>query len=88
MKVKEIDRTGKEIYCRRCKISHGTLKYDGQVFQVGNIEFYNSVRYSCVCGFPVTFFASPLKNETKSLGELSRSVLINLGKDKKVREDK
>jgi ribosomal protein L37E len=86
MKIKEIDRTGKEIYCRKCGRTHGTLKFDGQVLLVGNVEFYNSVRYSCAgCGFPVTFFAPPIKDERKSLGKDSRRVLIDLGKTKKLR---
>jgi phosphoribosylformylglycinamidine (FGAM) synthase-like enzyme len=85
MKVKEIDRTGKEIFCRRCGKPQAILKFDGQVLLVGNVEFYNSVRYSCAgCGFPTTFFASPLKDDTKSLGKDSRRVLIDLGKTKKI----
>jgi ribosomal protein L37E len=76
--------TEKPIYCRKCGKPHGVVKYDGQVFQVGNIELYNSVRYSCAgCGCPVTFFASPIK--TTSLGSDSRKVLIKLGKKKKER---
>jgi ribosomal protein S14 len=77
--------TEKPIYCRKCGKPHGVLKYDGQVFQVGNIEFYNSAKYSCICGFPVTFFASPIK--TTSLGSESRKVLIKLGKNQKERGD-
>jgi ribosomal protein S14 len=77
--------TEKPIYCRKCGKPHGVLKYGGQVFQVGNIEFYNSAKYSCICGVPVTFFASPLKDDTKSLGKNSRQVLINLGKTKKTK---
>jgi ribosomal protein L37E len=83
MKVKEIDRTGKEIYCRRCGKPHAILKYDGQVLQVGNVEFYNSVRYSCAgCHFPVTFFASPLDDERKGFDDETRKVLNKLGKKK------
>jgi ribosomal protein L37E len=86
MKYKEIDRTGKEIYCRKCGRKHGILKFDGQVLLVGEVEFYNSVRYSCAqCHFPQTFFASPIKDDRKSLGEVTRTVLINLGKTKKIR---
>ncbi len=86
MKYKEIDRTGKEIYCRKCGRTHGILKFDGQVLLVGDIEFYNSVRYSCAgCHFPQTFFAPPIEDERKSLGEVTRTVLINLGKTKKIR---
>ncbi len=82
-RVNEIDRTGKEIYCSRCGKPQGILKFDGQVLLVGNIEFYNSVRYSCAgCFCPVTFFPEPLTDDTKSLGETSRSVLIKLGKQK------
>ncbi len=88
MKVTEIDRTGKEIYCRKCGRKHAILKYEGQVLLVGDVEFYNSVRYSCAgCGFPQTFFAPPIEDERKSLGETSRKVLINLGKSKKIRGD-
>jgi hypothetical protein len=86
MKVKEIDRTGKEIYCHRCGKPQGHLTFDGQVLLVGNIEFYNSVRYSCAgCHCPVTFYPTPLKDETKSLGKNSRDVLLELGKTKKLR---
>jgi hypothetical protein len=84
MKYKEIDRTGKEIYCRKCGRPHAILKYEGQILLVGNIEFYNSVRYSCAgCFFPQTFFAPPIEDERKSLGEVTRTVLINLGKKSK-----
>ncbi len=86
IKVKEIDRTGKEIYCHRCGKPQGILKFDGQVLLVGNVEFYNSVRFSCAgCHFPQTFFAPPIKDERKSLGKNSRDVLIDLGKTKKLR---
>jgi ribosomal protein L37E len=86
MKYKEIDRTGKEIYCRKCGLHAAILKFDGQVLLVGNVEFYNSVRYACAqCHFPQTFFAPPIEDERKSLGETSRKVLINLGKTKKIR---
>jgi ribosomal protein L37E len=88
IKVKEIDRTGKEIYCRRCGRAHAILKFDGQVLLVGNIEIYNSVRYACAaCHYPVTFIAPPIKDERKSLGKNSRDVLINLGKTKNLRGD-
>jgi DNA-directed RNA polymerase subunit RPC12/RpoP len=87
-RVNEIDRTGKEIYCSRCGKPQGILKFDGQVLLIGNVEFYNSVRYSCAgCGKPTTFFASPLEDDTKSLGETSRQVLIDLGKTKKLKEE-
>jgi hypothetical protein len=82
-KVTEVDTTGQQIYCRKCGKPHAILKYDGQVLQIGNVQFFNSVRYSCICGFPQTFFALPLKDDTKSLGEISRSVLIKLGKKSK-----
>jgi ribosomal protein L37E len=83
-RVTEVDNTGQPIYCRKCGKQHAILKFDGQVLQIGNVQFFNSVRYSCICGFPQTFFALPLKDETKSLGKNSRQVLINLGKTKKL----
>jgi ribosomal protein L37E len=85
VRISEVDNTGKEIYCRKCGKPHAILKFDGQVLQIGNVQFFNSVRYSCICGFPQTFFASPLKDNTKSLGKNSRQVLIDLGKTKKLR---
>jgi hypothetical protein len=88
IKVTEVDNTGQQIYCRKCAKPHAILKYDGQVLQIGNVQFFNNVRYSCICGFPQTFFASPIKDEKKSLGKSSRTILIDLGKDKKIREDK
>ncbi len=85
-RVNEIDRTGKEIYCHRCGKPQGHLTFDGQVLLVGNIEFYNSVRYSCAgCHCPVTFYPTPLEDDEKSLGKDSRDVLITLGKTKKLR---
>jgi hypothetical protein len=84
-KVTEVDNTGQQTYCRKCGKPHAILKYDGQVMQIGNVQIFNSIRYSCICGFPQTFFPSPIKNDTKSLGESSRAVLINLGKTKKLR---
>jgi ribosomal protein L37E len=83
IKVKEIDRTGKEIYCHRCGKPSGIIKFNGQVLLVGNIEFYNSVRYSCAgCYYPQTFYPLPLEDDRKSLGKSSRNVLIKLGKQK------
>jgi ribosomal protein L37E len=85
-KVTEVDNTGQQTYCRKCGKPHAILKYDGQVLQIGNVQFFNSVRYSCICGFPQTFFAPPLKDETKSLGKDSRQVLIDLGKIRKTKK--
>jgi ribosomal protein L37E len=82
-KVTEVDTTGKEIYCRKCGKPHFLLKYDGQVMQIGNVQIFNSIRYSCICGFPQTFYPLPLEDDTKSLGESSRKVLIKLGKKSK-----
>jgi hypothetical protein len=81
-KVTEVDNTGQQVYCRKCGKPHAILKYDGQVLQMGNVQIFNSVRYSCICGFPVTFYPLPLKDETKSLGKSSRKVLNKLGKQK------
>ncbi len=86
-RVTQADNTGQQIYCRKCGKPHGILKYDGQVLQIGNVQFFNNVRYSCICGKPQTFFASPLEDDTKSLGETSRQVLIDLGKTKKLKEE-
>ncbi len=87
IKVIEADTTGQPIYCRKCGKPQGILKFDGQVLQMGNVQIFNSIRYSCICGTPVTFYPTPLEDDTKSLGELSRTVLINLGKTKKLRGD-
>ncbi len=87
MKIDKIDTTGKEIYCRKCGKPHGILKFDGQVLQVSNLEFYNSVRYACAgCGYVKTWIASPIKNDRKSLGKESRNILIELGKTNKIGE--
>jgi hypothetical protein len=75
----ETDNTGQPIYCRKCGKPHGELKYDGQVFQMGNVQIYNSVRYSCVCGFPATFFPSPIKDATKRFNDEARAILNGLG---------
>lgn len=83
----KIDESEKQINCNRCELFQGTLKFDGQIFQVGNLEFYNSVRFSCAnCHYPKTFFPSELKDETKSLGKDTRKVLIDLGKDRKTKK--
>jgi hypothetical protein len=88
IKVTEVDNTGIQKYCGKCGKPHYLLKYDGQVMQMGNVQIFNSIRYSCICGFPATWFSSPIKDDTKSLGKSSRTILIDLGKDKKIREDK
>jgi hypothetical protein len=85
IKVTEVDNTGQQIYCRKCGKKSGILKYDGQVLQMGNVQIFNSIRYSCICGFPVTFYPTPLEDDEKSLGKDSRDVLITLGKTKKLR---
>ncbi len=82
-RITEVDNTGKQIYCRKCGKPHAILKYDGQVMQIGNVQIFNSIRYSCICGKPQTFFPLPIKDDTKSLGESSRKVLIKLGKESK-----
>jgi hypothetical protein len=84
-RVTEVDNTGIQTYCRKCGKPHSILKYDGQVMQIGNVQIFNSIRYSCICGFPQTFFPPSIKGETKSLGKDSRQVLINLGKTKKTK---
>jgi hypothetical protein len=84
-RITEVDNTGQQIYCRKCGKPHAILKFDGQVMQMGNVQIFNSIRYSCICGFPQTFFPPSIKDETKSLGKLSRTVLISLGKTKKLR---
>ncbi len=86
-RISEVDTTGQQIYCRKCGKPSGILKYDGQVLQLGNVQVFNSIRYSCICGFPVTFYPEPLTDDTKSLGETSRSVLIKLGKQKSTGEE-
>jgi hypothetical protein len=84
-KVTEADNTGKQVYCSKCGKPHAILKYDGQVLQMGNVQIFNSIRYSCICGFPVTFYPSPLEDTKGFDGEATRTVLINLGKTKKIR---
>jgi hypothetical protein len=81
-RITEVDITGQQIYCRKCGKPHAILKFDGQVMQMGNVQIFNSIRYSCICGFPQTFYPSPIDDDTKSLGETSRKVLIKLGKQK------
>lgn len=77
------DYTTKEVYCRKCGKKHGVLKYDGQVFVVGNIEFYNSARYSCSCGVPTTFFAAPVGEDRKGFEGETRKILNSLGDKRK-----
>ncbi len=84
-KVTEVDNTGQQVYCRKCGKPHFLLKYEGQVMQIGNVQIFNSIRYSCICGKPQTFYPLPLEDDTKSLGKDSRQVLINLGKTKKTK---
>jgi hypothetical protein len=83
IKVTEVDNTGIQKYCGKCGKPHYLLKYDGQVMQMGNVQIFNSIRYSCICGFAATFYPLPLEDDTKSLGESSRKVLIKLGKKSK-----
>jgi hypothetical protein len=78
MKV-ETDNTGQPIYCRKCGKPQGVLKYDGQVLQMGNVQIFNSVRYSCVCGYPTTFFASPIKDGVKGFDSETKAILNGLG---------
>jgi hypothetical protein len=88
-RITEVDNTGQQIYCRKCGKPSGILKYGGQVFQLGNVQVFNSIRYSCICGFPVTFYPPPIDddNDTKSLGKDSRQVLIKLGKQRLTGEE-
>jgi hypothetical protein len=78
MKV-ETDNTEQQTYCRKCGKPHAVLKYDRQVFQIGNVQIYNSVRYSCVCGYPTTFFPAPIKDATKGFDDDARAILNGLG---------
>jgi len=83
MKIIEVDNTGIQKYCRKCGKEHYLLLYDGQVMQIGNVQIYNSVRYSCVCGFPATFFASPIQEPTKGFDTKTKAILNGLGFKKK-----
>ncbi len=74
------DNTGQQTYCRRCGKEHAILKYDGQVLQIGNVQIFNSIRYSCVCGFSATWFASPIQDDRKGFDDATRKVLNKLGK--------
>jgi ribosomal protein L37E len=80
MKVIEVDNTGIQKYCGKCGKPHYLLKFDGQVMQIGNVQIYNSVRYSCAgCGFPATFFASPIKDDRKGFDDKTKAILNSLG---------
>ncbi len=83
IKVIEADNTGQPVYCRKCGKPHAILKYDGQVLQMGNVQIFNSIRYSCICGFPVTFFPVPLKDETKGFDDETKVILNGLGLKRK-----
>jgi hypothetical protein len=86
IKVTEVDTTGKQTYCRKCGKPHAILKYEGQAMQIGNVQIYNSVRYSCICGFPATWFASPIKDATKGFDDEAGAILNGLGASRKYQE--
>lgn len=79
----ETDNTEQPIFCGKCRKPHGTLKFDGQVFEVGNVQFFNSVRYSCVCGRAKSFIPSPIADSTKGFTDEAGTILNGLGLNKK-----
>lgn len=75
--------TEKQVYCSKCGKPQGVLKFDEQVFEVGNVQFFCNTRYSCVCGKPKTFFPKPIANSTKGFDDETKTVLNGLGLNKK-----
>jgi hypothetical protein len=83
VKIIEADNTGQQVYCGKCGKPHFLLKYDGQAMQMGNVQIYNSVRYSCICGYPATFFPLPIKDGTKGFDDETKAILNGLGYKRK-----
>jgi hypothetical protein len=79
----ETENTDKQIHCAKCGRAQYLLKYDGQIMQLGNVQIYNSVRYSCVCGFVKTWFASPIREDRKGFDGDTREILNGLGLENK-----
>ncbi len=75
-----------ELICNKCKNFVGVIDADGVALRIGAATFYCEVRFSHDCGRAIRF----KPNEPKDLSTIkgyTQELLINLGKDKKVREN-
>jgi hypothetical protein len=73
-----------ELICNKCRNFVGVIDADGVVLTIGAVSFYCEVRFSHDCGRAIRF----KPNEPKDLSSIkgyTQELLINLGKDKKVR---
>ncbi len=86
IKLTEVDNTGIQKYCGKCGKPHYLLKYDGQVMQMGNVQIFNSIRYSCICGFAATFYPLPLEDDTSGFEGETKKILNRLGSSRKYNE--
>jgi hypothetical protein len=73
-----------ELICNKCRKFVGVIDADGVVLTIGTANFYTEVRFSHDCGRAIRF--KPIEpRDLHSFKGYTQELLINLGKDKKVR---
>jgi hypothetical protein len=75
-----------ELICNKCKNFVGVIDADGVALRIGAATFFCEVRFSHDCGRAIRF----KPNEPKDLSSIkgyTQELLINLGKDKKIRSN-
>ncbi len=73
-----------ELICNKCKKFVGVIDADGVVLTIGAANFYTEVRFSHDCGRAIRFKPNEPR-DISSIKGYTQELLINLGKDKKVR---
>ena len=74
------EMTTRDIICPKCSRYLG-VAVDGVYIQIGNAEFYNRVRFSCLCGKPISF--SPMPVGDGEIGQETTKILNGLALEKK-----
>lgn len=82
----EVESNDKELFCskKRCKQHLGTIKFSGQVLEIGNVEIFSRLKAFCNCGSQFIFVPSQIPrnylDETAEQKQVRKAVLQSLNR--------
>ncbi len=84
-----IEKDKKQIFCKICGNDLGEITDGGQIFRIRKTEIFSRQKFWCTCGgFSFTFIPLvPADNQTAEQKANTRSVLLELGSEKKNRQE-